>query len=212
MEDKVKLFLKYLKKEKELRLKWDEEDGYDINASDYKLNLLCVDRVKSFISYRNIRIEEAWYSKLNKGKRTKEVINKLYDYDEERVKRHAKALKAIIDINKFGEDNGLEKFYDGEVLDDKDISSYRNIPVRKKETDFFLRFVDTLGRTPGIKIKQYFKEIGVEGEAKEELDFIRELQAGVEKVDRMHNVQQPILSDDENVKFGDDKLLDKFTR
>lgn len=212
MEDKVKLFLKYMEKEKELRLQWDEEDGYDVHSPEYKLNLLCVDRVKSFIAYRNIRIEEAWYSKLNKGKRTKEVINKLYDYDEERVKRHAKALKAISDINKFGEDNGLEKFYDGEVLDVKDIDSYRNIPIRKKETDFFLSFIDTLGRTPGIKITEYFKEIGIKGEAKEEFDFIRELQAGVEKIDREHNIEEPILKDDENIKFGDDKLLDKFTR
>ncbi len=35
MEDKIKLFLQYVKKEKELMLEFDREDGIDVDAEDY---------------------------------------------------------------------------------------------------------------------------------------------------------------------------------
>lgn len=212
MEDKIKVFLQYMKKEKELRLEWDKEDGIDVEADDYKLNLLCVDRVKAFIAYRDIRIEEQWYSKLHKDRESKEVIKKLYDYDEERSRRHAKALRAMKDFDTFGEEYGLPKFYDGKMLDPKDIDKYINISIRKKETDFFLQFIDKLSRTPGIQMQKYFEEVGIEGEAKEETAFIKELQSNVESVDKKYNVDGALLEEDGNITFGDDKLIDRYTR
>ena len=204
MEDKIKLFLQYMKKEKELQISWDKEDGIDVDAEGYRPELLCVDRVKSFISYRNIRVEEAWYSKLNNGNSSREVREKVVEYDATRSRRHALALNSMIGLNMFGERYGLPKFYDGELLEPKDIDNYKNISTRKKETDFFFGFIDTLSRTPMIKMEEYFSEVGIDKEAKDEKSFIKELQSNVESTDRAYGVTSPILSDDDDIKFKDE--------
>ena len=201
MEDKIKLFLRYMKKEKELTLQWDREEGIDVDAEDYKLNLLCVGRVKSFINYRNIRIEEAWYSKLTKGDTSREVSEKIIEYDCMRTKAHARALSSLADFNKFGEMYGLPKFYDGELLDSKDIEDYRNIKTRKEETDFFLSFIDAINRTPMSKMLEYFSEVGL---GSSEKSFLHDLQSNIEKTNRAYGVSEPFLSDDDDIKFKDD--------
>lgn len=206
MEDKIKLFLQYMKKEKELIREWDKEDGIDVDSPEYKIeSLLCVDRVKAFIAYRNIRVEEAWYLKLNNGNHSKEIREKVYEYDAERSRRHSLALNSMIGFNMFGEKYGLPKFYDGELLEPKDIDNYKNIPIRKKETDFFLQFIDSLSRISSLTMKKYFEEVGIEGEAKEDVSFIRELQSGVEGVDRKYGVEETLLDDDGDIKFKDEK-------
>lgn len=206
MEDKIKLFLEYMKKEKELRLEWDNEDGIDVNSPDYKLSLLTVDRVKTFIAYRNIRIEEAWFSKLNKGRKTKAIENQAYDYDDKRCKKHALALNSLNAFNQFGEAYGLEKFYDGPMLEKSDIDNYTNISVRNEETAFFLQFVDALGRVNSRQMNEYFKEVGIEPD-KEESTFIRELQSNINKVEDSYRVEEPPLAEKDDIKFKDEDIF-----
>jgi len=210
MEDKIKLFLQYMNKEKELVREWDREDGIDVDSPNYKQTLLSVDRVRAFISYRNIRIEEAWYTKLNRGNNDREIREKLYEYDAERSRRHSLALNSMIGLNDFGEMYGLPKFYDGELVRGQDIENYKNIDVRKEETKFFLGFVDQLCRTPGIVIEKYLAELGIDGEAKEEASFIRELQSNVDTIDRKYNVDKPLLEDDDTITFKDQEDLNRF--
>lgn len=212
MDDKVKLFLQYMKKEIELNREWDKEDGIDVDADDYKISLTCVDRVKSFISYRNLRIEEAWYNKLNAGKNSREVREKVYAYDAERSRRHSVALNSMIGFNIFGERYGLPPFYDGEMLKASEIESYKNIPARKAETEFFLKFIDKLSRMSSIKLKKYFEEVGIDENSKQENEFIKELQSNLETVDRKYGVEEPLLEEDAKIKFVDTKLIDRYNR
>lgn len=204
MEDKIKLFLQYVKKEIELTKKWDKEDGIDIEADDYKISsLLCVDRIKSFIAYRNIRVEEAWFLKLNRGDHSREKSEKAAEYDSKRSRRHSLALNSLLGLNMFGEKYGLEKFYDGEVLNAEEIESYKNIRIRRQETDFFLQFIDSLSRVPSIKMKEYINEAGLDENISN--TFIRELQSGVESVERKYGVEKNLLTDDGEIKFKMDK-------
>lgn len=214
MKDKIKLLLEYMKKEKELTRQWDEEDGIDVNAEDYKIdNLVTVDRIKNFIGYRNIRVEEAWFNKLNRGNTSREVREKAYDYDAERSRRHALALAGMIGLNEFGERYGLPKFYEGELVCGSDIDNYKNIDVRKKETDFFLQFIDKLSRTSGILMKKYMEEENMDiSKSEEELGFIRELQKNVDTVDNKYGVEKNLTEDDGDITFKDDDILSGFDR
>lgn len=206
MEDKIKLFLEYMKKEKELRLEWDKEDGIDVNSPDYKLILLTVDRARTFIAYRNIRIEEAWFSKLNKGKHSRAIEEKAYDYDEKRCQKHALALNSLNALNKFGEEHGLKKFYDGPMLERSDIENYTNISVRNEETAFFLQFIDKLGRTTSKEMEKYFEEVGIE-QGEEESSFIKELQSNISSVESAYAVEEPPLEERSEIKFKDEEIF-----
>lgn len=210
MEDKIKLFLQYIKKEKEIMMEFDRKNGKDVEAENYKPLSLCVERVRKFIAYRNIRIEEAWYARMNQGNSDREVREKAYEYDAERSSRHSTALESLEGLNIFAERMGLPKFYEGQLLDKKDIKAYRNIPVRKAETDFFLQFVETLSRTPSIKMKEYFEEVGIEKDSKHENAFMRDLQSNVEKVDRQYGIDAPFVDDDADIKFKENNLDDRF--
>jgi len=203
MYEKVKLFLEYIKKEKELRLEWDKEEGIDVNAPDYKPHLTTVQRVKSFIAYRNIRIEEAWFSKLNRGRVSEEIERRAYDYDKKRTEKHTKALTSLNEFNEFGERYGLRKFYDGQLLNKKEIENYTNIDVRNQETAFFLQFVDKLGRINFRQMQEYFEEVGIEP-GKEESNFIRELQSNISSVEDSYGVEEPPLSEEDDIKFKDE--------
>lgn len=212
MEDKIKLLLEYMKKEKELTKEWDKEDGIDVNSADYKIDfLLTVDRIKSFIRYRNIRIEEAWFSKLHKGDISRKTIEKFYDYDDERVKRHSLALNSMIGLNEFGKKYGLPKFYEGELIRGSDIDNYANIAIRKKETDFFLQFIDKLGRTSNIVMEKYMEEMNIE-KSDIEIGFIKELQSNVDVVDNKYGVEKNLIKDDGDIKFKDDETLSEWNR
>lgn len=206
MEDKIKLFLEYVKKEKELRLKWDKEAGMDVNASDYKIMIQTVDRVRTFVAYRNVRIEEAWFSKLNKGKNSRAIEEKADDYEEKRCKCHADALKSIIDLNQFGEEHGLKKFYDGKMLTVKEIENYTNIATRNEETAFFLGFIDKLGKITSKQMNEYFEEVGI-AQGKEESNFIKELQSNISSVENSYKVEVPPLSEKDDIKFKDDSIF-----
>lgn len=214
MKDKIKLLLEYMKKEKELTRQWDEEDGIDVNAEDYKIDsLITVSRVQSFIGYRNIRVEEAWFNKLNKGDTSRETREKAYEYDAERSRRHSLALNSMIGMNEFGEKYGLPKFYEGELIRGSDIDNYKNIDVRKKETDFFLQFIDKLSRTSGILMEKYMEEENMDiSKSEEELDFIHELQKNVDIVDNKYGVEKNLTEDDGDIIFKDDDILSGFDR
>lgn len=214
MKDKIKLLLEYMKKEKELTRQWDEEDGIDVNAEDYKIDsLVAVSRVKNFIGYRNIRIEEAWFNKLNNGDTSREIREKAYEYDAERSRRHSLALNSMIGMNEFGEKYGLPKFYEGELVEGSDIDNYKNIDVRKKETDFFLQFIDKLSRTSGMLMEKYMEEMNMDiSKSEEELNFIKELQHEVNVVDNKYGVEKNLTDDDGDVKFKDDDILSGFDR
>ncbi len=214
MEDKIKLLLKYIEKEKELTREWDKEDGIDVDAEDYKItSLVNVDRIKNFIGYRNIRIEEAWFNKLNRGNTSREVREKAVDYDAERSRRHSLALNSMVGINRFGDEHGLPKFYDGELVQGSDIDNYRNIDVRKKETDFFLQFIDKLSRTSGIIIDRYMDEAGINREDSDGgMSFIKELQRNVDTVDNKYGVEKNLTEDDGDIKFKDDDILSGYDR
>jgi len=203
MEDKIKLLLLYMKKEKEIIIESDREEGIDVDAPDYKLISGCVGRIQSFISYRNIRIEEAWYQKLNKGRRLESYERKCNEYDTERSRRHATALNSLAGFNEFGKNFGLPKFYDGELLTAREIENYQNIPVRLEETAFFLQLVDKLGRVKAIEVQKYFEEVGIE-EGKEESTFFRELQRSISKTEDDYNVKQPLLEEDGETIFRED--------
>ena len=205
MEDKIKLILQYMKKEKEIMTEFDREDGVDVDSETYEPELLTVSRINAFIKYRNIRIEEAWYAKLTKGNKSREVTEKLYDYDKERSRRHSLALTSMEGLNMFAERNGLPLFYEGELLKPEEIDNYKNIPVRNEITNFFLGFIDQLNRTPGITMQKYFEEVGIEQDSKIEAKFIRELQSNLEKTERDYGVEEPLLKDDGDIKFKDDK-------
>lgn len=213
MEDKIKLLLQYIQKEKELTRQWDKEDGIDVDAEDYKIkSLLCIDRIKSFIAYRNIRVEEAWYLKLNRGVTSREVREKACEYDAKRSRRHSLALNSMIGLNMFADKYELPKFYDGEMLEPKEIENYRNIPVRKEQTKFFLCFIDSLSRTSSTTIQKYFEELGIKEKAEEDIPFIRELQSGVESIDSAYGVEETLLDEDGEIKFKDDKKFDRIGR
>lgn len=212
MKDKIKLLLEYMKKEKELTREWDEEDGIDVNAEDYKIDgLATVDRIKNFIGYRNIRVEEAWFNKLHRGDTSRETREKAYDYDAERSRRHSLALNSMIGLNEFGKKYDLPVFYEGELVTGTDIENYKNIPTRKKETDFFLQFIDKLSRTPAIVMQKYFEQVGIEKGGQEE-SFIRELQSNVENIDNKYGVEKNLIEDDGDIKFKDDDILSGYDR
>lgn len=212
MEDKIKLILQYMNKEKELMTEFDREEGINVDSDSYEPSLQTVSRVNCFIKYRNIRIEEAWYVKLTKGNKSREVIEKLYDYDNERSRRHSMALTSIEGLNAFAERHGLPKFYEGQLLKPEEIDSYKNIPVRNEMTNFFLKFIDELNRTPNIIMEKYFEEVGIEREGAIEDQFIRKLQMNLEKTERDYGVEKPLVEEHGDIKFKDDKNLDDFAR
>lgn len=203
MEDKIKLLLLYMKKEKEILIESDREEGIDVDSPDYQLISGCVGRIQSFIAYRNIRIEEAWYQKLNKGRILESYERKCNEYDAERSRRHSTALNSLAGFNAFGKAVGLPQFYDGELLTASEIENYQNIPVRLEETAFFLQLIDKLGRVKGIEMQKYFEELGIEPE-KEESEFMRELQRSISKVEDDYNVKQPLLEEDGETIFRED--------
>lgn len=212
MEEKIKLLLEYIKKDKEIMKENYRAMGASDEVEDCKLPVSAnIERVKNFIAYRNVRVEESWFQKLHNGDNSRRVKEELCELDAKRSRRHADALVSVQQLNEFSQIHDLPLFYEGELVTGSDIENYVNIDTRKKETDFFLQFIDELSRTPSIVMDRYFKETGIDKES-EMPDFIKELQGNVEEVDLEYGVEKNLTEDDGDIVFKDEDALSRHER
>ena len=80
----VQLIMQYIEKEKVIQKQFDEDDGIDVNAEDYKPEASVItDYINSFLNYRNIRTEQAYISRANDGNNSREVREMLAKLDEQ---------------------------------------------------------------------------------------------------------------------------------
>ena len=142
----VKILMQCIEKEKELQKKWDEEDGIDITATDYKppeasLIMSCL---KSFVDYRNALIKFHF-----SGLCTARDTNIRHGLDLNRRNTHNSALSSLNILNRFLKQNGFTPFYTGETLTEEQIDAHDNLPVIENMTNVILKLLSDLEKYNG---------------------------------------------------------------
>lgn len=189
----VQLIMQYIEKEKVIQKQFDEDDGIDVNAEDYKPEASVItDYINSFLNYRNIRTEQAYISRANDGNNSREVREMLAKLDEQRRRVHNRALSSMIGINRFAKMNGLEPIYTGRMLTEEEIQSHDPLKndVREEMTNAMLKLL--------IDIETYSLQIN-EGSKEEILEF----QRNMGKFNRDYGVEKPLKTDEGDIIFKD---------
>lgn len=197
--DKIKILLEYMEKEIEINKNYDEEDGIDVNSSDYCPSYFTTKkRLESFINYKEIRVKQHWHSvisnKLNVDKEKYAITaNK---FDRERRMYHNAALESVIGFNYFAKKYNLQPIYEGELLTSEEIEKHnsKDHEKRMKMTDFFLELLNDIENF-NIELT---KDKSIED------NFLLGLKSKVEKIDRDYEVQETLTSDDGVIKVKDE--------
>lgn len=146
----VELLMKYLEKDAEIAREFDIEDGIDVNAPDYEPDLVTPGRINALLDYRNIRVEQAYLSKVTNGDFSRGTRQMLNDLDHDRRRRHNHALTSLLGLVDFAKRFGLEPIYEGRLLTQKQINSHdtATLDIRKEMTDAFLKILKDIDDCP----------------------------------------------------------------
>ena len=189
----INLILQYIEKEKEENRRYDEEDGIDVNAEDYKPEAdAIIMMIENMLKYRELRVEQAYISKMNMGNNSREFREKAVELDKDRREKHNLALTSLKGLNEFAKKYNLEPIYEGRVLTDEQIDSHDKFTydVREEMTDAFLKMLIELGNF----------SIEKEVNSKEE---IMKLQRRIDKTERKYGVKRELEHDDGDIEFKD---------
>ena len=144
----VELIKMYINKEKEITKQFDKEDGIDVEAEDYEPKATAtLMRIKSFLSYRELRTKQAYTSKMSKGNKDRAVMERLAKFDKDRREKHNLALTSLNGLVDFAERFNLEPIYTGKRLSEKEIKEHKadSYDTRLEMTDAFLQILIDLG-------------------------------------------------------------------
>lgn len=144
----VQLLLKCIEKEKEINKVFDEEDGIDINASDYEPSAeVTIRRIMNLLAYREVRVKQAYISKMNAGNNSRDIRATLSELDKDRREKHNLALSSLKGLVEFAKKNNLEPIYTGNILSEKEIEEHKpaSYDVRQEMTNAFLKILKDLG-------------------------------------------------------------------
>lgn len=178
MENKINLLKELVNKEKEL---YGEDDSSFIT-----------DQVEKMIEYRNIRTEQAWFSKATDGMTQRKIAIELVRLDHLRREKHNSSLRSINIINRFCSKTGLQFLYEGETLTNEQINEHdiNSLDIRKEVTDFMLELV-------------YNIQQNVTKAYEEPNSFIKGLKSKIEQTDREYGVEESLKEDDGDIEFKD---------
>ena len=189
----INLILQYIEKEKEENRRFDEEDGIDVYAEDYKPEAgAIIMMIENMLKYRELRVEQAYISKMNMGNNSREFREKATELDKDRREKHNLALTSLKGLNEFAKKYNLEPIYEGRVLTDEQIDSHDKFTydIREEMTDAFLKMLIELGN--------FSMEKAVN--SKEE---IMKLQRRIDKTERKYGVKRELEHDDGDIEFKD---------
>ena len=189
----VDLIMQYMEKEKDENRMFDEADGIDIYAEDYKPEADAIIRmIENMLKYRELRTEQAFVSKMNSGNNSREIREKLAELDKDRREKHNLALSSLKGLNEFAKRYGLEPIYTGRELTEEQIESHDSATydTREEMTDAFLKLLIDIEKSA---IEEY-------GNSKVEM---MKLQKDIDKTKRQYGVKKELEHDDGNIEFND---------
>lgn len=189
----VDLIMQYMEKEKNENRMFDEADGIDIYAEDYKPEADAIIRmIENMLKYRELRTEQAFVSKMNSGNNSREIREKLAELDKDRREKHNLALSSLKGLNEFAKRYGLEPIYTGRELTEEQIESHDSATydIREEMTDAFLKLLIDIEKSA---IEEY-------GNSKVEM---MKLQKDIDKTKRQYGVKKELEHDDGNIEFND---------
>ena len=141
----VKILMQCIEKEKELQKKWDEEDGIDITATDYKPEASVVmDCLDSFVKYRKSLIEFHYADLYTANAGAHNIVEIKHRYDSKRRTYHNSALSSLNILNRFLKQNGFTPFYTGETLTEEQIDDHNNFEAIDDMSNVILKLVSDL--------------------------------------------------------------------
>lgn len=191
----VELLLKYIEKEKEINKAFDEEDGIDINASNYKPSAeVTIRRIMNLLAYREVRVKQAYVSKMNVGNNSRDIRAILAGLDKDRREKHNLALSSLKGLVEFAKKNNLEPIYTGNILSEKEIEEHKpsSYDVRQEMTDAFLKILKDLS---DYSIRNFDVR-----ENNKELKYIHNR---LYEIEGDYSVKQELIKDDGDILFYD---------
>lgn len=191
----VELIKKYINKEKEIAMKFDETEGIDIYAEDYKPEAsVTISRIMNLLAYRELRTKQAYTSKICQGNNDRATRERLAKFDKDRREKHNLALTSLNGLVDFAEKNNLEPIYTGNRLSEKEIEEHKaeSYDTRLEMTDAFLQILIDLGN--------YSTRECADKSLKKDLESIKDK---MYKFSRDYGVTQELSYDDGDILFKD---------
>ena len=191
----VELIKMYINKEKEITKQFDKEDGIDVEAEDYEPKATAtLMRIKSFLSYRELRTKQAYTSKMSKGNKDRAVMERLAKFDKDRREKHNLALTSLNGLVDFAERFNLEPIYTGKRLSEKEIKEHKadSYDTRLEMTDAFLQILIDLGN--------YSTRECSDKSLKKDLESIKDQ---MYKFSKDYGVTKELSYDDGDISFED---------
>lgn len=191
----VELIKKYINKEKEIAMKFDESEGIDIYAEDYEPEASAtIRRIMNLLAYRELRTKQAYTSKICQGNNDRATRERLAKFDKDRREKHNLALTSLNGLVDFAEKNNLEPIYTGNRLSEKEIEEHKaeSYDTRLEMTDAFLQILIDLGK--------YSTRECADKSLKKDLESIKDK---MYKVSRDYGVTQELSYDDGDILFKD---------
>lgn len=166
--------------------------------------------IKKVMDYRNLRTEQAYYSKLLNEYRmmdyswdikiSKTVRNageleaswwkeKTIELDKARRGKHNGALMAFADIVNTGKENGLPEIYNGRLLSLSEICKHDDPVTREEMTDGMFDILRTI-------------ENAVIQKEPEQNESIKEVQKEMVQFNRAYHVKQSMIKDEDRRIYG----------
>lgn len=192
MSDRLKLLFQYMEKETEIVKRYDEEDGIDINAEDYKPDSEMTKRLISMENYRIARTIQASVQKMIRDgliHKDPVYVNQL---DRDQRSAHNNALMSLIGMCEFAERQGLPPIYTGKLVDKHDILGMGagNLDARREMTNFFLGLLNELS---DYNIRSIENE-----HTRQQLSGI---QTSMMKTNSRYNVKHQLSGYDDEIEF-----------
>lgn len=191
----IELVKQYINKEKELCRKFDEEDGIDTSLDTYEPNAnVTLQRIMNLLSYREVRVKQAYISKLSRGDNSREMRQMLSELDKDRREKHNLALSSLKGLVDFAKRYNMELIYTGPMLSEKEIEEHKpsSFDARQKMTDSFLSILKDLG--------DYSTRQCTDSSLKKDLEMVKNK---IYKIDREYKVKQELMYDEGDILFED---------
>ena len=197
----VELIKKYINKEKEIAMKFDESEGIDIYAEDYEPEAsVTIMRIMNLLAYRELRTKQAYTSKICRGNKDRATRERLEKFNKDRREKHDLALTSLNGLVDFAEKNNLEPIYTGNRLSEKEIKEHNEelYDVRLEMTDAFLQILIDLGN--------YSTRECADQSLKKDLESIKDR---MYKFSRDYGITQELSYDDGDILFKDFEMSDR---
>lgn len=196
----LQLLFSYIKKENEVIMKFDKEDGIDVDAPDYAPDSMMMRRLSDMEDYRIAKTLLASVQKMVRDGLCSRNPVYIESLDREQRRKHNKALTSLMAMNDFAQKNNLEKIYTGKLVDSKDIRDLGSgdLEARREMTDFFLGLLTQLSKynIQELKNEQLKKQVST-------------MQRKMDSTSRDYNVKKELTTYDGDIEFYDWKNCKK---